>query len=263
MSVTRVRVRRERPTALAWAIALCVTMLVVYVLTLSAARPDVVESVSAAPRVTSEIELPPLEGWCVTMAQCDAPEEARLQAAAYSARGAAGYVARLEDAWQVLGAVYDSKGEAERIAERLSREAGLEAGVIHLEADRLKLRITASEAQIEAIAGADATLREQARQLGQIALQLDRGELGGDAARTLCAVAATEAEQAAGALESLPGENRLCAALADQLRSLAAMQRTLADSRSEAGATLSGMARCAQIAGFLGQWEFQRGLKGQ
>ena len=263
MSVTRVRVRRERPTALAWAVALCVTMLVVYVLTLSAARPDVVESVSAAPRVTSEIELPALEGWCVSMARCGTPEEARLQAAAYSARGAAGYVVRLEDAWQVLGAVYDSEGEAGRIAERLSREAGLEAGVIHLKADGLKLRITASEAQIEAVAGADAALREQARQLGQIALQLDRGELGGDAARTLCAVAATEAERAAGSLESLPGENRLCAALAKQLVTLAGMQQALADSGSETGATLSGMARCAQVAGFLGQWELQAGLKGQ
>ena len=261
MSVTRVRVRRERPTALAWAVALCVTMLVVYVLTLNAAGPDVAESVSAAPRVTSEIELPPLEGWCVSMARCDTPEEARLLAA-YSARGAAGYVVRLEDAWQVLGAVYDSEGEAGRIAERLSREAGLDAGVIHLKADGLRLRITASEAQIGAVAGADAALREQARQLGQIALQLDRGELGGDAARTLCAVAATEAERAAGSLESLPGENRLCAALAKQLRTLADMQQTLADSGLESGTALSGMARCAQIAGFLGQWELQAGLKG-
>ena len=45
-------VRRDRPTALAVSIALMVTMLVVYVLTLEAARPDAVERVSAAPRCT-------------------------------------------------------------------------------------------------------------------------------------------------------------------------------------------------------------------
>ena len=37
MSMTRVRVRRDRPTGLAWAVALAVTMLVVYLATLHAA----------------------------------------------------------------------------------------------------------------------------------------------------------------------------------------------------------------------------------
>ena len=36
----RVRVRRDRPSALSWALALAVTMLAVYLITLSAPRPD-------------------------------------------------------------------------------------------------------------------------------------------------------------------------------------------------------------------------------
>ena len=45
------RVRRERPSAVSWGIALVITMLIVYILTLDAGRMVVVESVSAAPRI--------------------------------------------------------------------------------------------------------------------------------------------------------------------------------------------------------------------
>ena len=43
MALDRVRVRRERPTTLAWAVALCVTMLLVYVLTLDVGTSSGVE----------------------------------------------------------------------------------------------------------------------------------------------------------------------------------------------------------------------------
>ena len=80
--MTRVRVRRERPTALALAVALCVTMLVVYVLTLEVKGSDAVESMAAAPRVTKEIAFDSLRGWAVSMARCDSPQAAQLQASA-------------------------------------------------------------------------------------------------------------------------------------------------------------------------------------
>ena len=264
MDVKRVRVRRERPTALAWALALCVTMLVVYVLTLSAARPDVVQSMAAAPRVTREIEFDALKGWCVSMARCDTDQAARLAASGYSGRGAGGCVARLGGAWQVLGAVYDTERDAVRIARRLSEEEGIDAQTLCLAADRVKLRITAPQAQIDAVAGADSLLRRQSDQLGQIALQLDRGEIRPDAARTLCAVAAEEATAAGQSLSDIPGaaDNALCAALIHRLETLAQMQNALSASDGEQGATLSGMVRCAQIENFLGQWEMMRGMRG-
>ena len=122
MNRTRVRVRRDRPGAAAWAIALVVTMLVVYLLTLDAARPDVVESVSAAPRVTREIAFEPIEGWCVSLCDCESAEAARIQASAYTSRGAAGYVARVNGVWHVLGAAYETRREAERVAGKLRKE---------------------------------------------------------------------------------------------------------------------------------------------
>ena len=261
--MTRVRVRRDRPTPLAWAVALCVTMLAVYVLTLDVGGPDVVESMAAAPRVTKEIEFEALTGWCVSMAACESAQEARLAASAYSARGAGGCVAQLEGAWRVLGAVYESEKDARRIAKRLASEEGIPAETLRLRADAVKLRVTASQQQIDAIAGADALLREQARQLGQIALQLDRGELRPDGARKLCAVAAEDAAAASRALSDIPGaaDNALCAALIARLDSLSEMESALAASAGGRGAILSGMVRCAQIESFLGQWEMQRGLR--
>jgi hypothetical protein len=114
----------------ALAVALCVTMLVVYVLTLGVKGPDVVQSMAAAPRVTRQIEFEALEGWCVRMGKADTPEAARLMASAWVGQGSAGYVTELDGAWTVLGAVYDSEREARRIADRLAAEAGVEADVL-------------------------------------------------------------------------------------------------------------------------------------
>ena len=262
LDLKRVRVRRERPTALAWALALCVTMLVVYVLTLNAGRPDVVESMAPAPRVTREIAFEGLKGWCVQMAACDSDQAARLAASAYSGRGAGGYVARLEGEWAVLGAVYESEQDAARIARRLTQDEGIPSRVVCLEAPEVKLRITAPEAQIDAIAEADALLRRETRRLGEIALQLDRGELRPEAARTLCGVSAEEAATAARALSAIPGaaENALCAGLIGRLETLSDMEKALSGS-GEQGASLSGMVRCAQIENFVGQQEMQERLR--
>ena len=264
LDLKRVRVRRERPTALAWALALCVTMLVVYVLTLNAGRPDVVESMAPAPRVTREIAFEGLKGWCVQMAACDSDQAARLAASAYSGRGAGGYVTRLEGEWAVLGAVYESEQDAARIARRLSQDEGIPSRVVCLEAEPVKLRITAPEAQIDAIAGADALLRlDEPINAKRAALQLERGELRPEAARTLCGVSAEEAAMAARALSAIPGaaENALCAGLIGRLETLSDMEKALSGS-GEQGASLSGMVRCAQIENFVGQRGMQEGLSG-
>ena len=264
LNMARVQVRRDRPTALAVAVALCVTRLVVYVLTLNLKGPDVVESMAAAPRVTRQIEFAPLTGWCVAMARCETEQEARLQASAWVGRGAAGYVTRWEDSWAVLGAVYASEKDARRIARRLSEEEGLTADALCVKTEGLTLRITAPGAQIDAIAAADALLRGQAEQLGSVALQLDRDEIGPDAARALCALAATEAGDAAKALGAIPGagDNALCAGLYERLLSLSQMQQAVADSVRASGASLSGMLRSAQVECFVGQVAWMKALKG-
>lgn len=245
MNGTRVRVRRERPTALAWALALAVTMLAVYVLTLTAALPEPARQTAAAPRVARALELPPLEGWCVTLGGFPTPDEARMAAAGYAGSGAAALVYRSEQGWQVLGAQYDTQKQAERVAARLRDSEGIDAGVLRLSAEGLRLRITAPEDRVEAIAEAAALLKAQAGQLQALAAQLDRGELQPEAARTLCALAATEAGHLSARLS--PGDDPLCAALSEALDRLSLHLDEIARSREP----LPGMLRRAGLDDLL------------
>lgn len=258
------RVRRDRPSALSWAIALAVTMLIVYLITLNAGRPDVIESMSSASRVTQAVELEAMEMYCVSLCKCTSAEEARMQAAGFTARGAAGTIYESEDAWYVLGAAYESKRDAERIASRLSKEEKIAAEVMALKVDKVNMRITAPENQIVAIIEADRILRAQTLQMGNIALQLDRNEIRSDAAQTLCAVACTEVSEAARTLAAIPGttENSLCAALIARLNSLSEMLDTIARTAQDTSAELSGMLRCAQIDNFINQRKLQLSLLG-
>lgn len=264
MKTARVRVRRDRPSALSWTIALAVTMLVVYLVTLNAGKPDVVESMSAAPRVTQTVVFESMEMYFVSLAQCATAEEARIQASGFTYRGAAGSVYEAEDAWHVLGAAYESQRDAQRIADRLNDEEDIPAALVHVSVDALNMRITAPETQIAAIIEANQILRNQTQQLGAMALQLDRNEIRPDAARTLCGLACTEASDASKLLQAIPGatENGLCAALIERLDLLSEMLNAIASSTQDSSAALSSMLRCAQIENYMGLCALQRSMTG-
>lgn len=258
----QVRVRRDRPTGVAWAAALAITMLMVYLATLAPQADLRAQSAFAAPRVTREIEFGALDMYLVSLYGCQTGEEARLRASGFTGKGAAGYVYETDEGWQVLGAAYEESRDAERIAERLSSDENIDAQVVRIKADRVAMRITAPQVQIEAVAAAEALLRSQTAQLGDMALQLDRDEISSGAACTLCAVASTQATAAAQVLRQIPGanENDLCRRLIERLESLDKLLRAVAGAAGEAPSTLSGMLRCAQIDTFIGQAELQQAL---
>ena len=257
---SRVYVRRERPTALAVSIALAVTMLVVYVLTLDAVRPDVVESVSAAPRVTREIEFAKLEAYCVSLGGWDSADQARSEAAAFTERGAAGRVCEVDGRWHILGAMYATRKQAARVAETLGGDAPAE--VVALTAPSVRMRITAPQRQIDLIVAADALLRDQVSQLAVIARQLDRGEIQPEAALTLCALSASEARALSEKLRCIPGieDNRLCVALIDALEASSARMEELRSVGSGGSAALSGMIRLSGLESFMSLRALQQGL---
>lgn len=260
----RVLVRRDRPAHLAWAIALLVTMLMVYLATLSPQTGLRARSASASPKVTREVTFDRLEMYLVSLYDCATAEEARMLASGYTGRGAAGYVCEMQERWQVFGAAYEEKRDADRIAERLSEDEGLGARAVSVSAGKVEMRITAPDIQIAAIVEANALLNDQTEQLGRMALQLDRNEMDAGTARTLCAVASTRTSAAAEILNAIPGskENALCGGLVKRLNTLSGLLNSIADNPGSDTATLSGMLRCAQIDTFLGQVEMQKGLAG-
>ena len=222
---TRVRVRRERPSALAWALALLVTMLCVYLLTLGiAAAPEAsIDSAGDTPRVTEEASFDAAEAWFVALGRFETATEARIEAARYTPRGAAGYVLEAEDGFLVLGAVYENQAEAESVARALAQSEGLACEVYTERAEGARLRITAAEADIALVVEAEAGLRALAAETRDLALALDRGETDAGAARTLLSVAASRLEDVLARLRNIPGaqENPVTArlmAMAEQFR---------------------------------------------
>ncbi len=251
----RVRVRRERPSALTWAIALAVTMLAVYFVTLSAPQTGRVEEASTGIRVTREIDFEALTLYFADLGCHADSSQARIAAAAYAERGAAGVVYSAADGFHVLGAGYALEADAKRIAERLGQQENIATSVLTLTAPALSLRVTAPEEDVETIVEADRTLRTQLNQLNTLALQVDRGELSERSAKTLSKVAASEVRTARKRLEKISGssDQPVCAAL---IRMLASLEENLSDVSGE-GAVLSGRLRCChadcalKLIGFL------------
>ena len=254
VAMTKVRVRRDRPTALSWAVALAVTMLAVYLITLSVApKEDAAESAAVqGERVTLEATLEGVEMYFADLGCHSDAGEARIAAARLAQRGAAGVVWSDAAGSHVLGAAYALEADAERIAARLAERESLEADVLRLSAGPVTLRITAAEADAEAVVQADRTLRMQLAQTAGMALQVDRGELPAASARTLAAVSASELDSAHRALSAIPGgaDDPVCEGLSAQLEALSESLRALSKGR-DSGAALSGRLRCCHVAGVL------------
>ncbi len=248
----RVRVRRERPSALSWALALAVTMLAVYLITLSVPDGERVEDAASDVRVTREIDLSGVTMHFASMGTYPDEWQARIAAAERASQGAAGVVYQDQDIWHVLGAGYDLEADAKRIAARLSSEENMDAAAIALSAPKISLRITAPEGDAEAIADADRVIRMQLKQLNTLALQVDRGEISYASARTLARVAASECREARKRLEAVSGsENQpVCAGLIGQLRRLEGNLSQVTKGRVEA-AELSGRIRSCHVDGML------------
>lgn len=258
----KVRIHRERPAGVAWAAALAITMLMVYLASCITPKSFMAESAIAKPRVTREICLEPLEMYMVSIYDCASGEEARLLASGYTGKGAAGYIYEGNGGWQVLGAAYAEERDARRIAERLFSEEKITARVIRMSAPKIDMRITAPDVQIDAVVEADDFLRKQTVQMGNIARQLDNNEIGAGTACTLCAAAATGAYAHSAMLEKIPGAegNVLCAGLVKSLGTAGKMLEIIAGAGGENASVLSGMLRCAQIDIFIGMADLQQKL---
>ena len=253
----RVRVRRDHPSALTWAVALAVTMLAVYLITLSAPAEEKAEDATTGVRVTRELDFESLTVHFADLG-CHADElQARVAAAGYADRGAAGVVYQDAEGFHVLGAGYALEADAKRIAERLGGQEEIETCVLTLSAPALSLRVTAPEEDVEAIAEADRVLRTQLSQLNTLALQVDRGEVSAASARTLAKVAQAEVRTARKRLEAISGgsDQPVCAALIEML---SALENDLSQA-SGTGAVLSGQLRCChadcalRLIGFLNE----------
>lgn len=259
----RIRVRRDRPSALSWAIALAATMAAVYLLTLGTPSATRAENAVASVRVTREVGFEGVDVFFASLGQYPGQWQARVAAAELVSRGAAGAVCEQDGVWHVLGAGYALEADAERIAEKLAGQEGVEAQTLHLSAPAVSLRVTAPEEDAEAVITADRTLRMQMEQMNRLALQADRGEVSYASARTLARVAASEVRTARKNLERIAGGSGqpVCAGLIGLLTELED-NLAFAGEGKPSGAELSGRLRLCHADGMLALAQFLRGLSG-
>ena len=261
----RVRVRRERPSALSRALALMLTMLCVYLATLgtSAAPPEaVIGTEDDAPRVTEEIAFEPAQAYFVSLGTFATAEEARIEAARYAPRGAAGYVLETDAGYLLLGAAYENEADAQRVAENLSAAEGLSCTVYAESAERVRLRVTAAEEHINRVCEAEAALRDMAAETGDIAMQLDRAEIDPEAARTLLNIASGRLDSLLDGLRAIPGagENEVCARLITLVEQFQASLFVLSGENSKTSLSLSGKIKYNSIEAALEHMRYLREL---
>lgn len=180
-----VRVRRKHARSMQLALLFFMLSLAIYLFSWATRAPITqTEPVSApgatlAPtgRVQQQMQFEKLSCYLVELGRYDTPEQARIEAARYVRRGAAGYVRQDGEAYQVIGALYETQEQAEKIAARLTESEELTCRVIELTSQPIALRVTATQTQIDALSRTERCLREISQQMVQLGYQLDAGSL--------------------------------------------------------------------------------------
>lgn len=205
MRTRLVRVRR-RPRGLIWATVFLALAMALYIrVTLPALRNRPVEvAVAHGERTTRRVTLDALSVWLVSFGRYGERSAAQAEAARYTSRGAAGYVAAGDD-FRVIGAGYESQADAEKVCARLEAEEGIVCAAEQESAPETTLRITAGSGQIAAFLEAERTLRTAAGAIGQLAFSVDRGEVTADQAAEVLAMHRDSATLAAEQLAAQTG----------------------------------------------------------
>ena len=232
MKTRMVRVRRRRP-AVRRAVCLLILTLCAY-LYMVAMRGDPVQAILDArdeQRVRREIAFDALEIHAVRTAECDSQETARVEAARYIPRGAAGYMLH-EGKWHILCAGYETEAQAKTVRDRLRAEENIACDTLGLSAEKAVLYVTAGPSQIDALIECERRLRETETLLGALSLAAD----GDETARSQIASAIDEAASLlGGALADFhaaagEGDETVCAPLQDMAKyALTVLQKLSGD----------------------------------
>lgn len=197
-----VRVRR-RPGTLVWAVILLAAAMAFYLYALlSGVRRVQTEETGvlfSGERVTREVKIEPLQTYLVSFGGYDVENQAKIEAARYVSRGAAGYILDGEQLL-VIGAGYGEEEQAEKVCAQLEAEEGMSCRTVSMESPSVSLRMTAGEKQIEAFVLGEQALRSAASALQQLAFSVDRGDATAEQAGE---VIETYLEKISGAYERL------------------------------------------------------------
>jgi len=193
--------------------------------------PVALPAAAAVPteRVTCEITLPERTYYTACLGRYDDISRARVEAARLSGRGAAGNVMEEQGTYAVVGAVYDTQGEAAYVCRRIANVENIPAEVICSTSDAVRLRVTADEAQIGAMEDVIDILEEIPGELNTLSYDVDSGAKDVSVVRTLVAVLRKRADDALSTLVAKAGDTRdsFCLGLMEAAGNLSAAMENI------------------------------------
>ncbi len=263
MKRVMIRTGRRPGQVTAALIALGICALLFALSTLRHVRSPLVRSAESAEEVSRELVLEGCEGHMLTLLSSSSAQQARVEAARFASRGTCGYVYETAGVYYVIGALYASREDAERVAEKAGEAEGLPCGVISLWAEPVRLSMQGTEEEIGLFSAADATLRDVLDKLVPLSFALDGG--GTDYARVrdeLSACAAQVEAMLAPARESYRlAHDPVGSGLFSQLKELRdALGGLLRDAGPDVLAC-SGRIKYLALAGRLRMIEYLKGLR--
>ena len=231
-AVKTIQIQRSRPSALAAALALLLTILFVYAVARPALPRPSSDAASAEAGVSTGLRMEGLEVHFLCHSRCEDPLQARIHAAQCVEAGGAGMI------------LPDGKGYA--VIREVVKEAG--EGVLSRSAGGLTLKVQGSAKELAAIADAVAFLRAQATETGSLAAALESGETDASSVRALLGVYRTQGSRAAEALEELPQQG-VVTALLNAVRG--ELSRLNDDAATPSGLRLLHAAACGEWIALL------------
>jgi len=235
----RIRLRRNRPSALAAALALMLTMFSVFLITQAAGGRDD-RAASAGGYGTADIRMEGMQAQLEIIGRYDQAMEAQVAAAQCLAGGGAGIVVPDGESYAV---VYAAHADADAYKAR----AGSERSAHIVSGSGLTLRASGSAAQAAALQQAVDLLRTLAVQTGSLASSLESGGTDAGSVQALISVYLTQGRSARDALSGSAGQD------ASATKLLRAVENSLVRLQGAHDAPNAGSLRRIYAAGRL-EW---------
>ncbi len=232
----RVKIKKKRPSPLAWALAFMLLMLAIYLATNGwhdkiellpqTSNTANITNVTQPPskndaRLTSNIIAPALSAYAIQFGSYTVKASADKEAQAYILRGAAGYVIN-DTTYRVVGSVYYDKNAAQAVKDQLKSAQGIDSYIYAMETKGVEMRVTAKANQITALENGFKVLLETAKWHGELAISLDKREIDADAIKIAVEKQLAIVRSAHDALKDSVGEtgNAVSNGLIDRYKSI-------------------------------------------
>lgn len=238
--MNKIRMRRNRPSALALALALAITMFAVFLITYFAGTEEDRAVVAAQGYGTADIAMEALQAHLEIYGRYDSALEADVAAAQCLATGGAGICIMDGERYAVVYAAHASD-------EAYETHAGAESSALVISCGGLTMRANGSGEEIAAISQATDFLRTLAVQTGSLAGSIESGGTDAASMQALISVYLTQGRSARRAIAGFAAEDESARAI------LASVENSIARLESAHADPSAGNLRRIYAAG---RWEW-------